>query len=196
MSEFVNVDVFIPEIRIAAPRCPYPSQRRLILESIIELCQEASCWRYQHPPIDIVAGVKRYELDPPLIDTHVHSILSACTPNNQPLKVSVPRRGFVELADTPTADIAGGLNLLLSIKPNWDTDEVAATLFDDYRQTVIHGAKERLYDQGERPWGNPDLALKFRQLFQLGIARAKAAEDRGRMTGKPRMTVRRITRGA
>lgn len=187
MSEFCQVTDFLPEVRIAAPRCPEPALLRILLESMIEFCQETTAWRYEHPAIDIQAGISVYQLDPPLLNSHVHSILVACDQGKRPLKVAAPKRGQVELLREPTADIAGGINLLLSIKPNWNTDEVSQVLFDDYREAIIHGAKERLYGQVERPWGSAEQSLKFRQLFQLGIARAKAAQDRGRMHGQPRM---------
>ena len=75
MSDLVELEDFFPDIEPELQRCPVPVIENRIRDCIIDACERANLWRWQHPEILLIEGETRYELATPTSDTLVHSLL-------------------------------------------------------------------------------------------------------------------------
>ena len=80
----VELEAFFPDIEPELPRCPVPVIENRIRDAIIDACERANIWRWQHPEILIVAGQREYDLVTPTADTLIHSVLHV-RKNGRPL---------------------------------------------------------------------------------------------------------------
>ena len=71
----VELEAFFPDIEPELPRCPVPVIENRIRDTIIDACERANIWRWDHPEIFIRAGVQSYDLAAPTSDTLIHSVL-------------------------------------------------------------------------------------------------------------------------
>ena len=71
----VELEAFFPDIEPELPRCPVPVIENRIRDTIIDACERANIWRWDHPEIFIKTGVQNYDLAAPTADTLIHSII-------------------------------------------------------------------------------------------------------------------------
>ncbi len=202
MSEFIPVEDFLRAVRPTTPEVVEPTLVLYILESIRELCQRAPVWQYDHPAIDMVTGVTEYKLDPPLINSKIHSIISvhidgrwigtldnqARTPQSASALGGTVRRpscyenlsrGTLMLCGTPSEDLDDGIVVRASVKPELNSDEVLASLFADYYDVIAAGVKSRALNVLGRAWYDPVAAREFKAAFLHGCREARMSTDRG-----------------
>lgn len=75
-ENLIELEEFFPDIEPELPRCPTPVIEMRIRDAIIEACERAHIWRWDHPEIPVIEGVQEYDLLTPAADLLVHSILS------------------------------------------------------------------------------------------------------------------------
>lgn len=203
----VELEEFFTDIEPELPRCPTPVIENRIRDSIIESCERANIWRWQHPGILMIDGVRDYELMTPTSDTLIHTILGVCVDGNSVTNdysgytyhtsvsgdVSVPDRGSIQLRHAPR--VRGGpsyLQPLVSIKPSRKTLEVSGVLLNDYYQLIVTGTLAKALMMDKRPWSNPDMARDKERKYEYLIAKARQAVDRGFKTGTQKFAPRKF----
>lgn len=72
----VELEEFFPDIEPELPRCPAPVMELRIRDAIIEICERANVWRWEHPEIPVRVGVQEYDFVAPAADLLVHSVLN------------------------------------------------------------------------------------------------------------------------
>ena len=72
----IPIDDFLPDIEPELMRCPIPVIERRLRDSIIESCERANLWRWEHPEIPVTRDQRVYDLTGPTDETLIHSILS------------------------------------------------------------------------------------------------------------------------
>jgi len=219
-DNLVELETFFPDIEPELPRCPTPVIENRIRDAIIDACERANIWRWDHPEIQIIEGQQDYDLLTPTVDTLVHSILSL-TVNGKPMGSAcdvyshenhrgsrsgfeVCDRGRIHLSAVPTVssspyDPTGtttrhnvGIKAVVSIKPSRTTLEVSEVLVRDYYQLIRYGSLAKALMMSQRPWTNVNLAKEMEKQYEFLLARAKQAIDRGFRTGSQRIIPRRF----
>jgi len=212
MDNLVELEAFFPDIEPELSRCPTPVIENRIRDAIIESCERAHIWRWEHPPIPLIANQQNYTLTPPTADTLIHSILGlwingrsvsdgSCEQTHESIVsprsgYSISDRGQVRLATIPNRDTLpneDGLQPLVSIKPSRTTLEVSEVLVRDYYQLIVTGTLSKALMMINRPWTNMELALVKSREYEIQLGRVRQAIDRNFRTGTQRFNPRKFS---
>lgn len=216
-DNLVELEEFFADIEPELPRCPTPVIENRIRDAIIESCERANIWRWHHPEILLVEGLRHYQLLTPTSDMLIHSVLSV-TKNGRPIDCAnsvdthegtpsrngfvIGERGLLELTSTPTVSSTPlsesvrpekGIELVVSIKPSRKTLEVSEVLYRDYYQLIVTGTLARAFMMTQRPWTNIEMGQQKGREYELLIGKARQAVDRGFTTGSQRFKPRKFT---
>lgn len=206
-DNLVELEAFFPDIEPELPRCPIPVIEARIRDSIIDACERANIWRWEHPEIQLIAGQRDYDLMTPTADTLVHSVIGVSR-NGLPVSgddgvtthgdvggrgFTISERGQISLLTTPLpSQTPQCMELLISIKPSRTTLEVPAVLVRDYYQLIRYGALARAMMMVNRPWTNPEVGKEMEKQYEFALGKAKQGIDRGFRTGSQRIKPRRF----
>lgn len=162
---------FVPEVSSLCRDAPQPVTREAVLRSVQAFCKDAHVWREDGGSLDLVAGVREYDIDH-LPGTYV--IAFEVLRNGQRYYHFI-RTGHDSLLLDAAPSIAQpqGLQVTTWLMPTEDGEEVPDVLWHECREAVIAGAVSILKAQKGRPWYDPDGSLYCRDLFHTGLAKAK-----------------------
>lgn len=174
------------------PNCPDGALDSALRQSAIDFCEQSFAWRYEHPSVAVTVGTSQYEFGPPS-GAVVHAITYAKFNDNE-IEVGVDADhmriwkwrdqtgtpqyvlgGDTNLTLVPNPDIEGTLTMIVVLKPSPDAESVDDFLFNEYRETIVHGAKARLMLSPKKPYGNPEMSVYHQAQF---IAKTGAAGTR------------------
>ena len=79
----------------------------------------------------------------------------------------------------PTPATSGMLTMTVALKPSPDADGIDDSIFDEYREAIVHGALARLMLSPKKPYTNMQLAQYHYQLFAIRVADAGMRAARG-----------------
>lgn len=180
------------------PNVPEPAIDRAILDGAIQFCRDSLVWQESTDPIQVIAGVAEYDVEPvsnaepvrvlAAVKAHAHldRALLAGSDITQVGEVTgfvqpVPR--IVRLVSVPEEGTS--IVLRVAIEP-----KDAATTLDDglvryWKEPIAAAAKQRL----ALTYGDINQAQIAEQQYQFGLSRARAQAQvgahRGRLRTRP-----------
>jgi hypothetical protein len=182
------------------PGCPAVAMDNALRQSAIAFCEQSLAWRFDHPPIAVESGVAAYPFAPP-VGSVVHAILQATLDGREitcgaggcdmaernsggslSAMPSYPSyifggTGFLTLVPEPAAN--GSLALTAALKPSPTSTGVGEREFDEYRETIVHGALSRLMSSPKKPYTHLQLASYHQEQFGIKTGAAAMREGRG-----------------
>lgn len=211
----LNLDVFLPRLLPSVPGCPDPTARQALLDSAIEFCEETALVRITTDP-QVAAGVSVYEVEVPLGQkvaitqrawygrqelmpamSSMVSNVDAYTfvpsdPNQVPHSFLESAPGEITLFPAPGVLATGQVTFRAATKPSRSATSVADVLYEDWAEAIVAGALKRLHAIPDTPYFSDNHAIRRAAEFQLGINRARAEAQRGRVRGSITTAPRRF----
>lgn len=194
---------FYPHVRMDVPQAAAPILEDSVRNAAIEFCEET--WIYTLPLaiMDGVATQPAYTMTLPM-GTDISAIKSVVydgykiRPTSEDeldtlyattdwrSMVGSPIR-FYQTADmavlnlfpAPETSKVGAIKVVAALKPSLSAANVPDYIYSDWRDTIVAGAKYRLFMMVTSQWGDPNKAAIFKQEFSQGINRAKALIVKG-----------------
>jgi hypothetical protein len=80
----------------------------------------------------------------------------------------------VELLEAPEFKVSKGIEIIASVMPQYDSEEIDDALFNKWYETIVCKVKHILFLQPSTSWANPELAAYHFQLYSKAIAEAEA----------------------
>ena len=198
---------FLSEVMPYVENCPIPVAKNHIKNAAIEFCQRTALWHKELDQINITAGIHTYELSTELsIDEAISAIdyayitetsgethLDVTTEDALKINVRVWRTitatkpEGIMMANTencrlypiPEIDIANSLVIGLIMKPSRDSAGVPDWIFEQWAETIAHGAKARLMGMKGRDWYSPEEGVDEQSDFDIGIHDATIRANKG-----------------
>ena len=186
MTDMVDYEEFLPEVRSEVPECPEVVCINAIRDTVIDFCQKTTVWRYDVDSITVASDVADYEID---IDDYIkvaglnwaylidangeESYLTVTSEdsldNGGPRSVSLWRTKtgtptHIYLKDPRTVrlvyipEAAFSLYLGAWVKPSRNSYEVPEFIYEKYLEAIAAGAKARILNMPTRPWYSPAAA--------------------------------------
>lgn len=178
-------DLAVPEL----PGCPLAAIDSALRQSAIAFCEQSLAWQAAHPEVPVLPGIAEYAFAPPA-EAVVHAVTWAAldgeeiasnagrlniTGKNWRSRTGRPEQvlgGTTSLTLVPKPGAAGTLNLEVALKPTPDATGVPDDIFNECRETIVHGALARLMLSPRKPYGNAQLAAYHQQQFLVKTAAA------------------------
>jgi len=182
-------DYVLPDV----PGCPQALATRAIRDACIEFCERTNVWTIDHPAINAVANQASYPFAPGVAGAVAHKAMRVwynkqeidpATPDqlngeyagDWRTKSGIPKlytqynaRNLI-LVPYPTADLASGITLIVSLKPSRSSTDIDTTIFEEYVDKIAHGVKATLMLSPKKPYSNPELGAAEKGMFDNAIA--------------------------
>lgn len=185
----VALSAFYPYVLPSAPGCSEIMADQFIRDICIDFCSKSLIAQVTHDPINAVAGLSDYDLDPGT-GLAVQMVLQAwfrrnplevINPDNigtrpeifnprfdgadrsgaEPVRMTQKDGKSITVDPAPADDSANAITLLLAVKPTRTAVEVPDILFDDYAFEIGKGIASRLMLLPQQPFTNPQLAAAY-----------------------------------
>jgi hypothetical protein len=188
-------DFTLPDL----PGCPVAALDIALRQSAIEFCELSLAWKAEHDPIAVVSGTAEYAFVPPA-EAVVHAITYARFDDdeiqitgetgiliqNWRTGTGTPKYilgGATALTLVPEPDVDGTLTMTVALKPSPDATGVDDSIFNEYRDVIVHGALSRLMLSPKKPYSSAQLATYHAQQFTIktGAAGQRTARNYTRM---------------
>lgn len=197
---------FYPYVLPEVPGCPEPTVDIALRSALIEFCEKTLVIQRDLDPVTVVKGITDYDIDPPasqlvsrlmrvwykdveLAPTAPDNVHNAEVYNTLFTGADKERsdpRMFIQkdertfsIYPIPKDTVANGLTIRAALKPTRNAETVEDVLFEDYAETVAHGAKYRLLSMASKPWTNGPAASLALAAFNSGINVARQRASRG-----------------
>ncbi len=200
-------DDFLGEVMPYVENCPVPVAKNHIKNAAIEFCQRTALWRQELDRINITEAIYVYELNTELstdesisainyayiTETSGETSLTITTEDALDARNSVWRAltstkpEAIMMVDTencrlypiPEADISNSLIVGLIMKPSRDAAGVPDWIFEQWAETIAHGAKARLMGMKGRDWYSPEEGVDEQTDFDNGVHDATIRANKG-----------------
>lgn len=184
-------DYCLPDL----PGCLTSAVDIALRQASIEFCEKSLAWKYSHPDIAVVAATASYDFVPPT-DAVVHAITYAafsgteieCKAGEQGIMIADWRNatgtpeyvlgGATALTLVPTPDVTGTLSMEVALKPSPSATGVDDSIFNEYREAIVHGALSRLMMSPKKPYSSPALAQYHQSQFTILTGQAGMRQAR------------------
>jgi hypothetical protein len=215
----VSYDAFLPRVLIDAYGCPEIVATQAIRDAVIEFCSRSNFIQRDHDPITVVTGISDYDLEPPagqlvvkilkcwfkmtelspIAPDFVNSpaFYNSSIPDNAP-SISTPlsftqkdERTF-SIYPSSKDTVANGLTLRISLKPTRSSTTCEDSIFEDYAETIAHGALARLLVSPGKAYMNVAAAGMHGAAFNTGINDARQRASRGHVRSGMQVRMRKI----
>ncbi|MDN5836557.1 MAG: hypothetical protein L0H12_04305 [Nitrosospira sp.] len=171
------------------PGCPVVAIDMALRQSAIAFAEQSLAWRDSHPDIAVVAGTATYAFVPPA-QAVVHAVTHAEFENKEieshagesNIRIADWRNrmgtpeyvlgGATSLQLVPMPDVAGTLSLEVALKPSVTATGVDDSIFNEFREAIIHGALARLMLSPKKPYSSAQLSMYHAQQFTIKTAAA------------------------
>jgi hypothetical protein len=171
------------------PGCPLAVLDAALRLAAINFCEHSLAWVYDHPDIPVMPNIQSYAFAPPA-GAVVHAILRAefngrkigfsraevdrdiSSRNNRTGMPEYMGASTTSLILMPTPGTSGMLAMTVALKPSPDAFGIDDSIFDEYREAIVHGALARLMLSPKKPYTNMQLAQYHDQLFGIRVADA------------------------
>lgn len=198
---------FLSEVMPYVENCPLPVAKNHIKNAAIEFCQRTALWHHEFDQINVTANIHTYELHTELdtdevissIDyayltedsgeTHLNVTTEDTLKNN--IKVwrtlTATKPNSIMMIDTencrlypiPEEDISNSLVVGVIMKPSRDSAGVPDWIFEQWAETIAHGAKARLMGMKGRNWYAPEEGADEQTDFDRGVTDATIRANKG-----------------
>lgn len=157
------------------PGCPFVMVDNALRQSAIVFCEQSLAWRFIHPDVAVVAGTAQYAFVPPtgaIVYCIIHAALdgeeieshageSSITTRNWRARSGTPLYVFGDATAAtlvPNPDAAGTLTMTVALKPSASSTGIDDTLFNEFREPIMHGALAQLMLSPKKPYTDVQLA--------------------------------------
>lgn len=180
------------------PNAPEPAIDRAILDGAIQFCRDSLVWQESTDPIQAIAGVAEYDVEPvsnaePIrvlaaakAHAHLDRALLACSDIAQAGEVTgfvQPTPRIVRLVSVP--EEGASIVLRVALEPKATATTLDDSLVRYWKEPIAAAAKQRL----ALTYGDINQAQVAEQQYQFGLARARAQAQvgahRGRLRTRP-----------
>lgn len=190
----VSTMLAVNEASAMAPGCPVPVLADALLRSMIELCRQTKAWKADLAAIPLVVAQEAYTPASPFAHGKVHDILAAHTiigTTRQELKAAghyalgaayhgatdgTPAYFSTDIDHTvtvaPAPDAVGSLHLYAALCPTDTATVVDLSLFEEFREALLHGTLYRAYRMPNRSWTSAKDAQSHGKLWTHRLAAA------------------------
>lgn len=218
----VNIERFLPEVRMLAPGCPDEVIGSYVRQAAIEIADRTLALK-RHVQVALQIGVRTYLVEPDDC-TRVVSMdwvcdfrgrrhfpkpnapcvvpcASVCAPYCQwgsfnPFEgynwISFRQPNIVEVSWLPDCDVAVGASIRLSVAPKRDACELDELLYEKYAQDVHIGAAKFLLAMQSQPWYQPQMAAKYEKDWAKILAKIATDAIMQESRGPNQATAQRI----
>lgn len=194
MTDMTDYDSYLFKILPEVDGCPPIVAEDKVRDTIIDICQQTSCWRDEAPTFYLTANVPTYEM---LFDdfqqlaqidwgylvdddgerTELNALsedeIDASSSKGWRALDGTPKAVFmltpstIRFAAIPNKRFACTLGVTL--KPSQDSFEAPSFIFNHYLEIVAAGAKMRLLNMKGRTWYDPAGAMDEEEKYNNGI---------------------------
>lgn len=186
---------FVPYIGVDIDRAGDPVIEHACRNAAIEFFTKARVWIVDIAPVDVVAATAGYALISPVAETTpvlplelFHGVTKLVPKTREELAREygnwkdvdgMPRffcadrpRQFI-LVPNPTDALLAGITGQIAITPTRSAEGVDDEMFEDHVESIVLGAKARLFRMKNRSWSDRNLANDNLALFNEEIAKAR-----------------------
>lgn len=215
----VAYDAFLPRVLIDAYGCPEIVATQAIRDAVIEFCSRSNFIQRDHDPITVVRGISDYDLEPPAGQLVVKilkcwfkmtelspiapdfvdspAFYNGSIPDNAPsiaTPLSFTQKDERTFSIYPSSKdtVANGLTLRISLKPTRASTTCEDSIFEDYAETIAHGALARLLVSPGKAYMNVAAAGMHGAAFNTGINDARQRASRGHVRSGMQVRMRKI----
>lgn len=203
------------------PQVPGATNEMALLEiknTIIDFCEKSLILQIDHDPVTAVNGVMDYDLEPPsgrlvvkIIKSWYKGVqLEAVGPDeiNTPSIYNQNSGALIRRQDprlitqkdartfsvypVPNETVALSITLRVALKPTRTSASIDDFIFEDYAETIGHGAISRLALSPDKPYSNPQLAAARNALYLTGLNVARDRALKGYVRTNKHVKMRRI----
>lgn len=198
-------DEFLPKVLPFVPGVPDEVAEDAIRIKAIELCRRARVWRVELDAIDIVANVYLYDLNPGdgMVVTDVvgaelsrlpfpmktPDMLTDAWPGWKTATAQSPSCFYLEndrqirVVAIPLLAAVGAITIRAAIKPAVDSDGIEQMIFEEYQETIGHGAVAHLLSIPNKAWTDGVESEKRERRYLNGITSARTRARKSFMSG-------------
>ena len=208
------LDYVLPHV----PGCTNEMALLEIKNTIIDFCEKSLVLQVDHDPVTTIAGIMDYELEPPR-DFLVTKVMKAwfkgqeLTPQSieeiQTPSVFNQNSGYLvnrgdpryilqkdartfSVYPIPNERVTNALTLRVALKPTRSATTIDDLIFEEYAETIGHGAISRLALSPDKPYTDPRLAAARAGLYQAGLNVARERALKGYVRTSKHVKMRRI----
>jgi hypothetical protein len=210
---------FFPYVMTEVAGVPEPVAIMAIRNTCIDFCEKSLILNRDHDPVTIVQGITDYDLEPPrgylvvkvmrawldnrelspsapdfVTDAAVYNRLYASYQSapNMPQTYIQKQERSITVWPVPDRKYKNGLTLRVALKPTRSSTEIEDLVFEDYAETIGHGAVFRLMSSVGKPYTNLDMAAVHKSLYEQGLNVARNRATHGNTRVDLRVKLRRI----
>lgn len=190
-----------------------------IKNTVIDFCEKTLILQEDHDPVTIYKGVIDYDLEPPgnhlvtrimrvfyrefeIQPTTPDDILSASVynrnypdakPEEGPPRIYTQKdaRTF-SIYPYPKETERLALTMRVALKPTRSATQCNDLIFEEYAETIGHGAVSRLALSQNKPYSSPQLAGARNVLYTAGVNMARQRANRGYVRAVTQINIRPI----
>lgn len=213
-----NYTEFLNEVMPHVPGCPNEVAIAAIRNACVEFCEKTLILQRDHDLVDAVANQADYDLEPP--SGYMVTKIVRAWYKSDPLNPAAPDgvtsvRVFNPLAENadgtgdpknifqkdehtfsvypvPKETAPNAIFMRVALKPTRASTRIEDSIYEEYLETIAHGAKARLMLMPGKPYTNPDLAAVNDNLFRQGINVARQRATRGFVRSNLQVSLVRI----
>lgn len=197
-------DYCLPDV----PGAPIVVVDVALRQAAIAFCEQSLAWKYAHPDITVAVATSSYAFVPPT-GAVVHVITHAefddleieCRTGEQGIMISDWRNqtgtpvyalgGATAVTLVPTPDVEGTLSMEVALKPSPAATGIDDSIFNEYREAIIHGALGRLMLSPKKPYTNAALGTFHQQQFAIMAGQAGMRQARNYTRAGLQTSIRR-----
>lgn len=203
----VAFDLFLPEVLPECPGVPEPVAINAIRNACFDFCATSLIWNEFQDPEAYSAGEAEYQVIAPA-GAQVIRVLNILLDDGRtiaPIEEDAvtgirpqwrTATGVIEgyVCSSPDVfrfvavpDSAGTYTASVAYAPLRSASSIDASIYNYYLETIKYGALGRLMAMATTTWYEPNLAVQFKRLFDIGTG--KATTDRNRSNSRASMRV-------
>ncbi len=182
-----KLEYFMPRLLPWCTAVPEPLAYQALVDSAIRFCEETHIVRYITDPIQVVAGVRDYDIDLPQY-ADLARVLRVWfapgpydRPSGKPADWVISDIGQLSIYPVPPTDGVDPMFFEVATKPTRSATTVADQLYTDWVEGIVGGAVARLCGTPDQPWSNDVNAGKGEMLYQRWRGKAQIEGSKGRV---------------
>lgn len=179
---------------------PDPTIEQAIKRTVIDFCSRSWVWKYLAEPIDVLAGVSAYDLEPEASSDITMVMNVAYDGSNLTNKstdwldqntpgwrtVQETPRYFTQvdteqiiLAGVPNSTLRGALLVTAALQPSYTSKDFPKWIFNQHQSALTDGALYRLMLIPGKPWTDLQTGADRRSTFEAAIGNARSSAVMG-----------------
>lgn len=100
--------------------------------------------------------------------------------------------GYRELCLVPTPSKVETVAVIVTVKPNWSSEQLDDALYNTHLDLIMAGVKSMLMMQPGKEWSNEKMAAHYKTQYESGLAAARIATHTGNVGGSLRVAPRKF----